>query len=136
MKFYIATRLENHAQHNRVRDALVAAGHQITYDWTAHGPVWRAGLDRIREVAVLERKGVRDADFVVVLLPGGRGTHAELGMALAYQTPCYVWSEDLRQFQACSETCAFYHDPLVTVSNSTDPVPYLLLIVEERYGKL
>jgi hypothetical protein len=112
VKYYIATRLERHADHNIVRDALAAKGNQITYDWTVHGPVWRSGEDRIREVSQLETQGVLDADVVIVLLPGGRGTHAELGMALAAGKPVILHSEDPAPFGATPETCAFYHHPL------------------------
>ena len=120
MKFYIATRLENHKQHNLIRDRLVNVyGHEITYDWTVHGPVWAHGdtpkqrMDRIQEVAILERQGVEQADIVIALLPGGRGTHAEIGMALALGKPTLIQSEDWRDFAAHPNTCAFYHDPLV-----------------------
>ena len=72
MKYYIATRLENHAAHNELRDELTKLGHEITYDWTTHGPVWRSGVKVIAQTAVAEMEGVRSADFVIVLLPGGR----------------------------------------------------------------
>lgn len=97
MKYYIASKLENHAAHNRLRDVLAELGHQITYDWTPHGPVYGSGLDRVREVAELETKGVLDADFVVVLWPGGRGTHVELGMALAADKPVIYSSATCRR---------------------------------------
>lgn len=87
MRYYIATALERAADHTLVRDAMAAAGHQITYDWTAHGSVQSEGLDRIREVAEAETRGVLDADLVIVLLPGGRGTHAELGIAIGAGIP-------------------------------------------------
>lgn len=114
MKYYIATRLENHQAHNVVRDLLAQRGHQITYDWTVHGPVWRSGAARIAEVAELELRGVVEADLVIVLLPGGRGTHAELGMALSRGRRVLLHSADLAPFGAAPETCAFYHHPLVT----------------------
>ena len=113
MKYYIATKLENHAEHNRVRDILNALGHEITYDWTKHGPVYRSGLGRIREVAELETRGVLDSDFVVVLWPSGRGTHVELGMAIAAGKPVVFISDMEAHHQATQETCAFYHHPLV-----------------------
>lgn len=112
MKFYVATRLERAAEHNLVRDTLMKLGHEITYDWTVHGPVWRDGPERIREVAQRELQGVLDADVVVVLLPGGRGTHAELGMALAANKPVLLHG-DVHMFGADPETCAFYHHPNV-----------------------
>lgn len=110
--FYIATRLERADDHNRLRDALTAAGWQITYDWTAHGHVWRDGPERIREVSIAELEGVTTADAVIVLLPGGRGTHAELGAALAAGCPVVLHS--LTDPLVGPETCAFYHHPLVT----------------------
>ncbi len=110
-KAYIATRLENHVKHNEVRDALLRCGVELTYDWSILGPVWREGLHRIREVAELETNGVKEADFVVVILPGGRGTHAELGMALALEKQVYILAEGAECYllRAVSETCAFYH---------------------------
>lgn len=112
MKYYIATRLERHAEHNKLRNRMFEAAHELTYDWTHHGPVFRDGLARIREVAELELKGVKEAHLVIVLLPGGRGTHAELGMALSAGIPVLLHSEDAAFFRASPETCAFYHHPL------------------------
>lgn len=129
MKFYIATRLENHALHNDVRDALVARGHKITYDWTIHGPVWRDGVARIQEVCAAELQGVYAADVVVVLLPGGRGTHAELGAALARGKSLILWHPDHVMFEASPETCAFYHDKhAIRVSG-----PAVTAVVEALY---
>lgn len=115
MKAYIATRLERHADHNALRDALAEVGIGLSYDWSVHGPVWRDGLDRIKEVSCLEMDGVAQADVVIVLLPGGRGTHAELGMALATGKPVILNASEADHeafFGAVPETCAFYHHPL------------------------
>lgn len=112
MRYYIATRLERHRDHNIVRDSLAGQGWEITYDWTVHGPVWRDGAERIREVSQAELTGVVEADLVVVLLPGGRGTHAELGMALAAGKPVLLHTFDESLLGASPETCAFYHHPL------------------------
>lgn len=114
MKYYIATKLENHGEHNRLRDMLNAAGHECTYDWSVHGPVYGSGLEKVREVATLELQGVLDADAVVVLWPGGRGTHVELGAALAAGKPVVVASDVEGHHVASPETCAFYHHPFVT----------------------
>lgn len=82
MKFYIASRLENAEEVKRVANVLKAAGHEQTYDWTAHGSVEDEGEPRMAEVALAETNGVANADLVLVLLPGGRGTHTELGIAI------------------------------------------------------
>jgi hypothetical protein len=126
LKYYIATKLENHAQHNTLRDTLAAFGHQITYDWTTHGPVWRDGIDRCRAVALLETKGVLDADVVIVLWPGGRGTHAELGIAIGAGKPVVFVSDVEGHHQASPETCAFYHHPSVLRFHYVDDIPWAL----------
>jgi nucleoside 2-deoxyribosyltransferase len=113
LKYYIATKLENHAEHNRIRDLLNARGHECTYDWTHHGPVHSRGLDVVQEVAIAEAKGVIESDVVIVLWPGGRGTHVELGVALGRQIPVILWTEVEGHRVASPETCAFYHHPLV-----------------------
>lgn len=112
MRYYIATGLERYAAHNEVRDELKRDGWTCTYDWTDHGSVKDCGRARIRQVAVNETKGVLDADVVIVLLPGGRGTHAELGMALAAGKPVILHSETGDEFRDGSPTCAFYWHPL------------------------
>ena len=115
MRVYIATKLENTEAHNRVRDELAVDGWHLTYDWTTHGPVWREGHKRMGEVAVAELKGVRDAAVVVVLLPGGRGTHAELGMALAFGKPVVLAVTAPGQYEA-ENACAFYYHPSVRIA--------------------
>lgn len=107
-RFYIATRLARHAEHNLIRDILVEAGHEITYDWTSHGSVKETCEERLTEVSEAELDGVRDADFVVVLLPAGRGTHAEIGIAEALHKPVYMHSVRPDLFTTTSATCAFY----------------------------
>lgn len=116
MKYYIATKLENHLKHNQIRDMLGQAGHDITYDWTVHGPVWQEGVRRISEVSQMELAGVGNADMVVVILPGGRGTHVKLGAAIGLGKPVVMLAEcaEAQEMKkAVPATCAFYHHPLV-----------------------
>jgi hypothetical protein len=83
MKAYIASALENAPAVRVRRDQLAKHGVELTYDWTAHGSVQSQGYEVMAQVARAEADGVRRANLVIVLLPGGRGTHAELGIALA-----------------------------------------------------
>lgn len=101
MKVYIATSLRNHKKHNELRDLLKEDGIELT-------SVKNSTQERLSEVAELEKQGVLNADVVVVLLPGGRGTHAELGMALASNKPVVVWEPELYQLELGPNTCAFY----------------------------
>lgn len=114
MKYYIATSLTRAAAHHVVRDALNAWGHEITYDWTVHGSVKSVSKERLREVAEVELEAITEADFVVVLLPGGFGTHLELGFSIAKGKRVFLHSEDPSSFELGPATNAFYHHPEVT----------------------
>lgn len=114
MNYYIATSLSRMFAHNLVRDALNMLEHKISYDWTLHGNVKSVSKERLREVAICELKAVSDADFVVVLLPGGNGTHLELGFAIASGKKVFLHSEDPALFELGPQTHAFYHHPDVT----------------------
>ena len=111
MKFYIATSLSRVMAHHTVRDSLKQRGHEISYDWTLHGSVKSVSKERLKEVALLELEGVSEADFIVVLLPGGHGTHLELGFALAKEKRVFLHSEDPLFFELGAQTNAFYHHP-------------------------
>lgn len=97
--------------HQMVRDDLKKFGHEISYDWTLHGSVKSVSKERLREVASKELNGVSEADFVVVLLPGGHGTHLELGFAIAREKKVFLHSEDPIIFELGPQTNAFYHHP-------------------------
>ena len=107
LKIYVATSLDHAPRAVAVHKALEHAGHIITYRWTDHGSVQDQGVARLREVAEAELNGVRDADVLVAILPGGRGTHAEIGIAIGLGIPVVL----LEQVGAYDAECAFYHAP-------------------------
>ena len=115
MKFYIATRLASRAQRvARLLEQLF--GDALSYDWTEHGSVQDDGAERIAQVAAAECNGVKGADYVVVLLPGGRGTHVELGIAVGCSRPTFVFAgQHAAHLGEDERTCAFYHAPGVTL---------------------
>lgn len=114
MKYYIATSLMRMSAHHTVRDALSISGHEISYDWTSHGNVKSTSKERLREVAELELNAIAESDFVIVLLPGGNGTHLELGFAIGKGKRIFLHSEDASVFELGPQTNAFYHHPDVT----------------------
>ena len=134
MKFYIATTITNWLNHNKVRDVLVAAGHQITYDWTVNpdqGDLRGKSDERLQEVAQEEMQGIRDADFVAVLLPGGVGTHAEIGAAYILSKPTIInghpkfFSSDWDT----GETRNFYWSPQTTHSTMPSATEFAMEII-------
>jgi hypothetical protein len=131
MIFYIATRLERAEEQKELSAALIALGHEISYDWSVHGSVQSEGPERIREVAIAETRGVMDAELFVCLLPGGRGTHSELGIAIADsvhrqmqrragiiggQKKIVIVGDDVTD----GRTCSFYHHECISERFHTD----------------
>jgi nucleoside 2-deoxyribosyltransferase len=108
MKFYIASRLENYEQVQYLRDRLKEQEWTHTYDWTQHGSVKTISTEILKEVAEKEFQGVVDADVVIVLTPQGRGTHVELGIALALGKKVFIWHENDKYFKCTDDTSSFY----------------------------
>lgn len=112
MRVYIATKLSNATEHGQLARALEANGVGVTYDWTVHGSV-QASPSRFAEVAGLELGGVRAADALVLILPGGSGSHVELGAAMAWNIPVIiVGSEEAKRWGA-DYPSVFWHHPQV-----------------------
>ena len=100
MKFYIATALTNKPAYRKVRGFLEGRGHELTFDWVKAGPVdFESDPDALGKRAVDDLHGVLLADAVIVLLPGGRGTHAEMGAALACGKPILVAAKNQSAFR-------------------------------------
>ena len=62
------------------------------------------------EYSKLEQQGIIDSDVVIILLPAGRGTHIELGMALALNKKIFLCSENKEEF-SIKNTVNFYQLP-------------------------
>jgi len=108
VRYYIASGFANKAAHNKLRDFLQSIGWQITYDWTV---LERATLDNARQIADAEKQGVKDAEFVFVILPGGRGTYTEFGIAIGRDTPVLMIGDEggFRQGATYEVPCVFHH---------------------------
>lgn len=115
MNIYVASGLENRARAAMLISCIEDCGHRITYDWTKHGDVRDKGEDAMCATACNEVEGVANAELLIVLLPGGKGTHTELGIALATRAHkrIWMWSEDTAVFGGGSATCVFYHHPAI-----------------------
>jgi hypothetical protein len=113
MKIYVASGLANIDRAAWLNTQLRGQGHDITYDWTVHGPAGHLGPAGLGRIAEKESRGVLEADVLIVLLPGARGTHVEIGLALAAGRPVIIWDETQQAFADMLTTCAFYFHPRV-----------------------
>lgn len=113
MKFYIASKLENHKQVKNLAKILTDSGWEHTFDWTIHSSNKEVDLATLKSIGQKEADGVRNADFVIILTPQGRGTHAELGIAAGLNKTVYIYHVDDTYFKCDDNTSAFYWLPNV-----------------------
>lgn len=75
------------------------------YNWAANIKEEETKEDMI-DFAKKEMNAIKEADDVIFLLPLGKGSHIELGMALAYNKKIYLVSSDKNDFD--NNTVNFY----------------------------
>jgi hypothetical protein len=118
--YYIATGLKNAEAHAKAREVFERPrdgqphwqSWGITYDWTKGGKIED---DHVRpSIAIAEIEAVRLAWLLLMLVPGGRGTHVELGAALALgKTIIIVSSSGEETNGQYGFPPVFYRHPLV-----------------------
>lgn len=97
MKFYIGSGMKNCELVNYYSKKLEEKGWKHTYNWAKNINGDETIKDLI-EYSKLEQQGIIDSDVVIILLPAGRGTHIELGMALALNKKIFLCSETKEEF--------------------------------------
>lgn len=113
MNFYISSRLNNVDQVRYMASLLKSKGWTHTCDWTDFDLSSEDTPGSLRSIAECDYNGVKAADVVIVVTPQGRGTHIELGMAIALGKTVYIYHADDSYFKCNSNTCAFYWLPQV-----------------------
>lgn len=108
MKFYIASSLNNREQVRYVSERLKNKGFIHTYDWTVNENV--TTLEELKAIGLKEKNAILEADFVVVLLPAGKGSHIELGIAIGNDKEIYLYSPN-KEIDYIETTSTFYHLP-------------------------
>ncbi|MGM9986152.1 MAG: nucleoside 2-deoxyribosyltransferase [Bacillaceae bacterium] len=112
MKFYVASSFRNKKAVRYVCEELKKRGYIHTYDWTKNE---RANtIQQLKEIGQLEKEAVMQSDFIVVLLPAGKGSHIELGIAASLNKKIYLYSES-EEIYHFDTTSTFYHLPEVEI---------------------
>ncbi|NOU73613.1 group-specific protein [Paenibacillus sp. LMG 31458] len=106
MKFYIASSLKNIENVRLLAENLKSLGFQHTYDWSIHSNI--DSITKLRMIGEEEVSGVLAADVVIVMLPAGKGSHVELGIALGSGKKIYLYSST-NELNEIGNTCTFYH---------------------------
>lgn len=109
-KFYVASSFKNIEVVRLVSDRLKEEGFIQTYDWTRNERA--STIEDLKIIGLKEKDAVMEADFVIVLLPAGKGSHIELGIALGLEKRIYLYSpnDEVNQYET---TSTFYHLPEV-----------------------
>lgn len=81
-------------------------GYIYTYDWTVNESA--STIEDLREIGLQEKNAVMDADFIIVILPAGKGSHIELGIALGQGKRIYLYSPN-DEVNNLETTSTFYH---------------------------
>lgn len=117
-RFYVSSRKDRSKQADALADALIAQGWKRTFEWTDLG---NASPESHAATAEAELQGVREADVLIVLLPGGFGTHVEIGAALALGKPVILHAPDQKTLETPYPCVFHYHQSVkLLVSEALD----------------
>lgn len=131
MKFYIASKLENHVQVRCLAQILENHGWTHTYDWTSEVLVKDTDIETLKRIGEKELNGVKQADVVIILTPQGRGTHTEFGIALALNKIICLCHKDDTYFKCDDNTSSFYWLPKVNhLIGDTDHIASELIKIQ------
>jgi nucleoside 2-deoxyribosyltransferase len=112
-RIYIASALSNKNKVDQLF-SVIEAHHPVefTYKWYEVGKVPK---DAYLDVASKELHGVLNADVFIALLPGKKGTHTELGIAIATCPKVIVLGEedDFEPVDEDNYPSIFYFLPMV-----------------------
>lgn len=124
MKFYVAGKYEDKERVRRAQRCVVAAGHEVTHDWT------NAPAEGGRKEAVEDMEGVVAADALLFVNvdPDLRyaGSLVEMGIAVALEKKVYFLN------RAHMERNVFYHLPCV--ESAEDAPPDLARALAREFG--
>ncbi|MBS4175632.1 group-specific protein [Bacillus sp. FJAT-49736] len=113
MKFYIASSFQNVETVRNLSRKLVEIGMQQTYDWTQNERT--SAEEELRKIGVKEKEAVLESDIFILVLPGGKGSHTELGIAIGSRVGrIYIFSPGSVSGQETLAT-TFYHLPEVEI---------------------
>jgi len=110
LKFYVASSFKNKEQVKYVSHELTIKGFVHSYDWTKNDRP--TTLEALTEIGTKEKEAVMNSDVVIILLPGGKGSHIELGMAIAAKKKVFLYSPD-NDIDDFALTSTFYQLPEV-----------------------
>lgn len=128
MRLYLSSSLKNKDKVIDIANLLLLTNHEITFKW------WELDLPQTRPTALKMLTGIRKAEALIFIPPGGRGAHGELTSAIAVgKRTLYLLNKDQK---TVPNDCLFYS---CCVGVDLDKLPTYLKHLERlsmRVGKL
>ena len=119
MRIYVASGFVNWRNVRLLQQYLEKCGATITADWTEGAEAHFDGVEETNEslsdVCEQDMRGVASCTAMVLWLPGARGAHVELGVALALEKPVILIANAKTLEGGAGYSCPFYHHRLVKV---------------------
>lgn len=111
MKFYIASGFQNKKLVRKMgKEIQMQLGWELSYDWTQNERAQT--VETLADIGIKEYNAVMDSDIVIVILPGGKGCHTELGIALGNHKDIFLYDPD-RILNNLNEATTFYFLPKI-----------------------
>ena len=124
MKIYIAASFEQREEVKEAHERVIAAGYQITLDWTTHKSLKSSPKTNklYEDYATSDVKGVIDADAYILLLGprASTGAHIELGVAIGSNKKYIIIVGDIQEF-----TLFYKHPKIIHMPTLDDAIKYL-----------
>ena len=108
MKIYIGAKFSNSNKVIQLSRCLAEYNIFNSYNWALCLKEEETKEDLI-ESSIKEMEAIKNSDCVIFLLPLGRGSHVELGMALAYNKKVILCSENKEMLE--NDPINFYELP-------------------------
>lgn len=105
--YYLATRKDRASEANSIEEALKPHGWERTLTWSDQEGATHAAY---ADLAQAELRAIHEADVLIAMLPGGFGTHVEIGAALALGKPVILHSPDRKTLET-PYPCVFHYHP-------------------------
>lgn len=106
MKFYVASSFKNIESVRYVGKELIKRGYTLTYDWTKNTRA--STIEDLKGIGQEEKDAVTESDFIIILLPAGKGSHIEMGIALGQNKQIFLYSPN-EEVNNYATTSTFYH---------------------------
>jgi len=119
MKFYIGSSFKNSEIVNYMAEKLKENGWEHTYNW-ANTIVGEETEEELINFSMLEKQAIIDSDVIIIILPGGRGTHIELGISLALNKKIYLCSLDGKDFNLDNAVNFYFSHDLTRLVGNID----------------